>query len=109
MDPEHCIIERNVGGVTLVPLGAASCTVNGIAVSEPTKLNQGISVLSDFLKCTYLNEHTICKLHRWMQIIIDNLAITVNTTLYEVVNLALFVDMFVGFSIYIFLHFYYVI
>ncbi|KAK2180705.1 hypothetical protein NP493_430g01016 [Ridgeia piscesae] len=45
MEPEHCIIEHNNGDVTLVPLGTAACTVNGIAVSGPTKLNQGAVIL----------------------------------------------------------------
>ena len=42
MEQEHCIIEHNNGDVTLVPLGMAACTVNGIVVSDPVKLNQGM-------------------------------------------------------------------
>lgn len=35
------MFENRNGTVTLVPLGAAQCSVNGLQVSEPLQLNQG--------------------------------------------------------------------
>lgn len=41
LESEHCMFENQVGRVTLVPLGGAQCSVNGVQVTEPSQLNQG--------------------------------------------------------------------
>ncbi len=41
LESEHCIFENHNGQVTLVPLGGAQCSVNGVQVMEPSQLNQG--------------------------------------------------------------------
>lgn len=41
LESEHCMFENQNGTVTLVPLGAAQCSVNGVQVTEPSQLNQG--------------------------------------------------------------------
>ncbi|XP_077379328.1 uncharacterized protein kif16ba [Festucalex cinctus] len=45
VESEHCVFENRGGTVTLVPLGAALCAVNGGDVAAPTPLNQGAVVL----------------------------------------------------------------
>ncbi|XP_077428296.1 kinesin-like protein KIF16B [Vanacampus margaritifer] len=45
VEREHCVFENRGGSVTLVPLGAALCSVNGGEVATPTQLNQGAVVL----------------------------------------------------------------
>ncbi|XP_036403122.1 uncharacterized protein kif16bb [Megalops cyprinoides] len=42
---EHCVFENLNGTVTLVPLPGAWCSVNGVTVTEPTRLNQGAVIL----------------------------------------------------------------
>lgn len=41
LDSEHCVFENQGGMVTLVPLGTAQCSVNGVQVTAPSQLNQG--------------------------------------------------------------------
>lgn len=41
LESEHCMFENDNGKVTLVPLGGAQCSVNGVLISEPSQLNQG--------------------------------------------------------------------
>ena len=41
LESEHCMFENQNGKVTLVPLGGAQCSVNGVQVTEPSQLNQG--------------------------------------------------------------------
>lgn len=41
LESEHCMFESQNGKVTLVPLGRAQCSVNGVQVTEPMALNQG--------------------------------------------------------------------
>lgn len=41
LESEHCMFENESGTVTLVPLGGAQCSVNGVQVTEPSQLNQG--------------------------------------------------------------------
>lgn len=41
LESEHCMFENQSGKVTLVPLGGAQCSVNGVQVTEPSQLNQG--------------------------------------------------------------------
>ncbi|KAM9314469.1 kinesin-like protein KIF16B isoform 2-T2 [Pholidichthys leucotaenia] len=45
LDSEHCMFENRNGTVTLVPLGTAQCSVNGLQVTQPTPLNQGAVIL----------------------------------------------------------------
>uniref|UniRef100_A0A8C4EWP6 Kinesin-like protein KIF16B n=1 Tax=Dicentrarchus labrax TaxID=13489 RepID=A0A8C4EWP6_DICLA len=45
LESEHCMFENQNGKVTLVPLGGAQCSVNGVQVSEPSQLNQGAVIL----------------------------------------------------------------
>ncbi|XP_070711857.1 kinesin-like protein KIF16B [Pempheris klunzingeri] len=45
LESEHCMFENRNGTVTLVPLGGAQCSVNGVQVSEPSQLNQGAVIL----------------------------------------------------------------
>lgn len=40
VEPEHCFIENIHGVITLYPL-AKMCAVDGILVTEPTRLPQG--------------------------------------------------------------------
>lgn len=41
LESEHCMFQNENGKVTLVPLGGAQCSVNGVQVTEPSQLNQG--------------------------------------------------------------------
>ena len=41
IEKEHCFIQNLEGIVTLVPSLGAMCAVQGIEVTEPTKLSQG--------------------------------------------------------------------
>ncbi|KAM9363279.1 kinesin-like protein KIF16B [Symphorus nematophorus] len=45
LESEHCMFENQNGKVTLVPLGGAQCSVNGVQVTEPSHLNQGAVIL----------------------------------------------------------------
>uniref|UniRef100_A0A665T6Y4 Kinesin-like protein KIF16B n=1 Tax=Echeneis naucrates TaxID=173247 RepID=A0A665T6Y4_ECHNA len=45
LESEHCLFESQNGTVTLVPLGGAQCSVNGVQVMEPSQLNQGAVIL----------------------------------------------------------------
>ncbi|XP_044045186.1 kinesin-like protein KIF16B isoform X4 [Siniperca chuatsi] len=45
LESEHCMFESQNGTVTLVPLGGAQCSVNGVQVTEPSQLNQGAVIL----------------------------------------------------------------
>ncbi|XP_035024079.2 kinesin-like protein KIF16B isoform X2 [Hippoglossus stenolepis] len=45
LESEHCMFENQNGTVTLVPLGRAQCSVNGVQVTEPSQLNQGAVLL----------------------------------------------------------------
>ncbi|XP_056228635.1 kinesin-like protein KIF16B isoform X2 [Seriola aureovittata] len=45
LESEHCKFENQNGTVTLVPLGGAQCSVNGVQVTEPSQLNQGAVIL----------------------------------------------------------------
>ncbi|XP_030587611.1 kinesin-like protein KIF16B isoform X2 [Archocentrus centrarchus] len=45
LESEHCMFENRNGTVTLVPLGGAQCSVNGVQVTEPSQLNQGAVIL----------------------------------------------------------------
>ncbi|XP_067353661.1 kinesin-like protein KIF16B isoform X5 [Channa argus] len=45
LESEHCMFENQNGTVTLVPLGGAQCSVNGVQVMEPSQLNQGAVIL----------------------------------------------------------------
>ncbi|XP_026215063.1 kinesin-like protein KIF16B isoform X3 [Anabas testudineus] len=45
LESEHCMFENQNGTVTLVPLGRAQCSVNGVQVTEPSQLNQGAVIL----------------------------------------------------------------
>uniref|UniRef100_G3Q803 Kinesin-like protein KIF16B n=1 Tax=Gasterosteus aculeatus aculeatus TaxID=481459 RepID=G3Q803_GASAC len=45
LESEHCVFENQSGKVTLVPLGAAQCSVNGVQVTESSQLNQGAVIL----------------------------------------------------------------
>ncbi|XP_071755983.1 kinesin-like protein KIF16B isoform X2 [Centroberyx gerrardi] len=45
LESEHCLFENQSGTVTLVPLGGAQCSVNGVQVTEPSQLNQGAVIL----------------------------------------------------------------
>ena len=41
IEKEHCFIQNLEGIVTLVPSLGAMCAIQGIEVTEPTKLSQG--------------------------------------------------------------------
>ncbi|XP_061129229.1 kinesin-like protein KIF16B [Syngnathus typhle] len=45
VESQHCVFDNSGGTVTLVPLAAALCCVNGRRVATPTRLNQGAVVL----------------------------------------------------------------
>ncbi|KAA0722012.1 Kinesin-like protein KIF16B [Triplophysa tibetana] len=45
LESEHCLIENQIGRVTLIPLNDAQCSVNGVQVTEPCQLNQGAVIL----------------------------------------------------------------
>ncbi|XP_065816590.1 kinesin-like protein KIF16B isoform X3 [Labrus bergylta] len=45
LESEHCMFENQNGAVTLVPLGGAQCSVNGIQVTGRSQLNQGAVIL----------------------------------------------------------------
>ncbi|KAF0036963.1 hypothetical protein F2P81_009837 [Scophthalmus maximus] len=45
LESEHCLFENRNGTVTLVPLGGAQCSVNGVQVTEASPLNQGAVIL----------------------------------------------------------------
>ncbi|XP_051939893.1 kinesin-like protein KIF16B isoform X2 [Hippocampus zosterae] len=45
VESEHCAFENRGGTVTLVPLPAALCSVNGTDVAAPTRLTQGAVIL----------------------------------------------------------------
>ncbi|KAI1894680.1 hypothetical protein AGOR_G00118250 [Albula goreensis] len=45
LQSEHCMFENLKGTVTLVPISGARCLVNGVQVTEPTRLNQGAVIL----------------------------------------------------------------
>jgi len=40
IEKQHCVVEYVKGRVTLDPL-ASTCWINGVALVQPTKLNQG--------------------------------------------------------------------
>lgn len=46
LESEHCMFENQSGTVTMVPFSGAQCSVNGVVVSEPSKLNQGEQLIS---------------------------------------------------------------
>ncbi|RMB89428.1 hypothetical protein DUI87_34188 [Hirundo rustica rustica] len=43
LESEHCIFKNLNGTVNLIPLNGMQCSVNGIQITEPTYLNQGIT------------------------------------------------------------------
>ncbi|RMB89522.1 hypothetical protein DUI87_34096 [Hirundo rustica rustica] len=43
LESEHCIFKNLNGAVNLIPLNGMQCSVNGIQITEPTYLNQGIT------------------------------------------------------------------
>lgn len=45
LESQHCVFENQNGTVTLVPLGGAQCSVNGVLVTAPSPLNQGAVIL----------------------------------------------------------------
>ncbi|XP_043912025.1 kinesin-like protein KIF16B [Protopterus annectens] len=45
LESEHCIFEHVDGIVNLIPLNGAQCSVNGMQIKEPAKLNQGAVIL----------------------------------------------------------------
>ncbi|XP_054459623.1 kinesin-like protein KIF16B isoform X4 [Anoplopoma fimbria] len=45
LESEHCMFQNQNGKVTLVPLGGAQCSVNGVQVTESSQLNQGAVIL----------------------------------------------------------------
>ncbi|KAM7008767.1 kinesin-like protein KIF16B isoform 2-T2 [Tautogolabrus adspersus] len=45
LESEHCMFENQNGTVTLVPLGGAQCSVNGVQVTGRSQLNQGAVIL----------------------------------------------------------------
>ncbi|XP_056264904.1 LOW QUALITY PROTEIN: kinesin-like protein KIF16B [Pseudoliparis swirei] len=45
LESEHCVFENQNGKVTLVPLGGAQCSVNGVQLRESSQLNQGAVIL----------------------------------------------------------------
>uniref|UniRef100_A0A3P8UM49 Kinesin family member 16B n=1 Tax=Cynoglossus semilaevis TaxID=244447 RepID=A0A3P8UM49_CYNSE len=45
LESEHCMFQNRNGKVTLLPLGGAQCSVNGVQVTAPTQLNQGAVIL----------------------------------------------------------------
>ncbi|XP_015245500.1 PREDICTED: kinesin-like protein KIF16B isoform X3 [Cyprinodon variegatus] len=45
LESTHCVFENQSGTVTLVPLGGAQCSVNGVQVTAPSQLNQGAVIL----------------------------------------------------------------
>ncbi|XP_060921653.1 kinesin-like protein KIF16B isoform X2 [Labrus mixtus] len=45
LESEHCMFENQTGAVTLVPLGGAQCSVNGVQVTGRSQLNQGAVIL----------------------------------------------------------------
>lgn len=47
IEKEHCVLDFVKGKVTFEPL-SAMCWVNGVAVTQPTKLNQGMSLFRYF-------------------------------------------------------------
>lgn len=46
LESEHCMFQNRNGKVTLLPLGGAQCSVNGVQVTAPTQLNQGEKIQS---------------------------------------------------------------
>ncbi|XP_076003874.1 kinesin-like protein KIF16B isoform X2 [Genypterus blacodes] len=45
LESEHCMFENGNGTVTIVPIGGAQCSVNGVQVTERSQLNQGAVIL----------------------------------------------------------------
>ncbi|KAM6942022.1 kinesin-like protein KIF16B isoform 1-T1 [Lycodopsis pacificus] len=45
LESEHCMFQNQNGKVTLVPLGGAQCSVNGVQVTASSQLNQGAVIL----------------------------------------------------------------
>ncbi|XP_068582637.1 kinesin-like protein KIF16B isoform X2 [Cebidichthys violaceus] len=45
LESEHCMFQNQNGKVTLVPLGGAQCSVNGVPATESSQLNQGAVIL----------------------------------------------------------------
>ncbi|XP_017297699.1 kinesin-like protein KIF16B isoform X4 [Kryptolebias marmoratus] len=45
LESDHCVFQNQNGTVTLVPLGGAQCSVNGLQVTAPAQLNQGAVIL----------------------------------------------------------------
>lgn len=41
---EHCVFENQRGAVTLLPLPGARCAINGVEVTQPCLLTQGMSI-----------------------------------------------------------------
>ncbi|XP_057197327.1 uncharacterized protein kif16bb [Triplophysa rosa] len=41
---EHCVFENQRGAVTLLPLPGAMCAINGVEVTQPCLLTQGMSI-----------------------------------------------------------------
>ncbi|XP_043110979.1 uncharacterized protein kif16bb isoform X2 [Puntigrus tetrazona] len=44
LQKEHCVFENQTGTVTLVPLPGARCTINGVEVTQPYVLTQGVNI-----------------------------------------------------------------
>ncbi|XP_068606615.1 kinesin-like protein KIF16B [Brachionichthys hirsutus] len=45
LESEHCMFQNQNGEVTLVPIGRAQCSVNGLQVTVASQLNQGAVIL----------------------------------------------------------------
>uniref|UniRef100_A0A8C1WM23 Kinesin family member 16Bb n=1 Tax=Cyprinus carpio TaxID=7962 RepID=A0A8C1WM23_CYPCA len=44
LQKEHCLFENQTGTVTLVPLPGARCAINGVEVTQPYVLTQGVNI-----------------------------------------------------------------
>ncbi|XP_052428425.1 uncharacterized protein kif16bb isoform X1 [Carassius gibelio] len=44
LQKEHCVFENRTGTVTLVPLPGARCAINGVEVTQPYVLTQGVNI-----------------------------------------------------------------
>jgi len=38
----HCIVHHEAGQVTLLPVASATCCINNVPITQPTKLSQGL-------------------------------------------------------------------
>ena len=61
IEKEHCFIQNLEGIVTLVPSLGAMCAVQGIEVTEPTKLSQGKLLVT-------VNLSFVLNMHAYMQL-----------------------------------------